>query len=81
MSENPSTSGVRSVATVAARRIQAEIRDWGGTGAPEGCCLESCEPLTTWVILMQGPEALRGMYDDKVFRCVRADALLLCWLQ
>lgn len=30
--------------------MQAEIRDWQ-RAPPEGCCIESCEPMTTWVIL------------------------------
>ncbi|KAL6756262.1 ubiquitin-conjugating enzyme/RWD-like protein [Haematococcus lacustris] len=55
---------------VAARRIQSELKDWQRL-APEGCALESCEPITTWCILMQGPEGSAGMprlYEGQVFR-------------
>lgn len=55
---------------VAARRIQSELRDWT-RNPPEGCLLETCEPMTTWIIRMEGPEAAPGMprlYEGEVFR-------------
>ena len=45
---------------------QSEIRDWE-RNAPEGCILESCEPLTTWVVLMQGPESSQ-IYKEEIYR-------------
>ncbi|CAD7701519.1 unnamed protein product [Ostreobium quekettii] len=54
--------------TVAMRRIQGELRDWL-KAAPEGCALESYEPLTNWVVIMQGPEGgLARLYEGEVFR-------------
>lgn len=49
---------------------QSELREWL-SNPPEGCCLESFEPLTTWVVIMQGPEATGGLpklYDGEVYR-------------
>eukprot|EP00882_Tetradesmus_deserticola_P004230 GHRQ01004467.1.p1 GENE.GHRQ01004467.1~~GHRQ01004467.1.p1 ORF type:complete len:169 (+),score=69.39 GHRQ01004467.1:340-846(+) len=59
-----------SLSPVAARRIQSELKDWG-RNPPEGCCLECCEPITQWVVLMAGPEAAAGMprlYEGEAFR-------------
>jgi ubiquitin-conjugating enzyme E2 W/release factor glutamine methyltransferase len=50
--------------------LQSELNDWG-RNPPEGCCLESCEPMTHWVVLMAGPEAAAGMprlYEGETFR-------------
>lgn len=57
----------RNLSTVASRRIQSELRDWLAN-PPEGCILESFEPITTWVILMQGPDGGARLYDGEVFR-------------
>lgn len=46
------------------------MTDWM-KNPPEGCCLESCEPMTTWVVLMAGPEAALhapSFYKGKTFR-------------
>ncbi|PNW87556.1 hypothetical protein CHLRE_02g141450v5 [Chlamydomonas reinhardtii] len=61
------------LSTVAQRRIQSELNEWMRS-PPEGCCLESCEPMTSWVVIMQGPEGAGGvrLYSDEVFR-VRID--------
>lgn len=50
---------------------QSELNDWG-RNPPDGCCLESCEPMTQWVVIMAGPEGAGGMrlYEGEVFRCV-----------
>ncbi|GAX73321.1 hypothetical protein CEUSTIGMA_g775.t1 [Chlamydomonas eustigma] len=59
-----------SLTPIAARRIQSELKDWTNN-PPEGFLLESCEPMTTWVIMMKGPETPPGaerLYDGKVFR-------------
>eukprot|EP00775_Hariotina_reticulata_P002981 gene2981-3264_t len=61
---------VSSLSPVAARRIQSELNDWG-KNPPDGCCLESCEPMTSWVIIMSGPDPAAGMprlYEGEVFR-------------
>ena len=50
--------------------LQSEMTDWM-RNPPEGCCLESCEPMMTWVVLVAGPDASPDMpklYDGKVFR-------------
>jgi len=49
--------------------VQSELKEWINA-PPEGCCLESCDPVLQWVILMQGPEACggRSLYDGEVFR-------------
>lgn len=64
-----SMGGGRTPSAVAMRRIQSELRDWMQS-PPDGCCLESCEPLMQWVIIMQGPESGcgRSLYDGEVFR-------------
>ena len=51
--------------------LQSELTDWG-RNPPDGCCLESCEPITHWTIIMAGPEGAAGMprlYEGEVFRC------------
>jgi hypothetical protein len=53
---------------------QTELREWG-KNAPEGCVLERFEPMTRWVILMQGPE-VTSLYSSEVFRC--ADCASCC---
>lgn len=59
----------RPPSTVAMRRIQSELKEWTNS-PPEGACLESCEPLMNWVVLMQGPDSIDGlhMYDNEVFQ-------------
>lgn len=54
---------------MAMRRIQSELHDWMAN-PPEGCCLESFEPLTSWRILMSGPESGDGrkLYEGEVYR-------------
>jgi len=50
---------------------QSELNDWGKS-PPDGCGLEAYEPITQWVIIMEGPEASKGMprlYEGQVFRC------------
>lgn len=59
-----------ALSPVAARRIQSELHDWG-RNPPDGCCLESCEPMTHWVVLMSGPETPAGaaqLYEGELFR-------------
>lgn len=58
-----------NLSPIAARRIQSELKEWHNN-PPEGFLLESCEPMTTWVVLMQGPEGTAGnhMYDGMLFR-------------
>lgn len=57
----------KTLSTVAARRIQSELNEWM-RNPPEGCCLESAEPMTVWIVLMQGPEGVSRIYSDEVFR-------------
>lgn len=55
---------------VASRRIQTELREWQNN-PPEGCLLDDCEDLTTWRILMQGPDPVQGLpalYADELYR-------------
>ncbi|EFJ44486.1 hypothetical protein VOLCADRAFT_95153 [Volvox carteri f. nagariensis] len=61
----------KSLSVVAQRRIQSELNEWL-RNPPEGCCLESYEPMTSWVIIMQGPEGHGRLYADEVFR-IRID--------
>lgn len=61
------STSTSSLTPVAQRRIQSELNDWM-KNPPEGCCLESCEPMTHWVILMQGPEGGGRLYEGDVFR-------------
>lgn len=54
------------------RCAQSELTDWG-RNPPDGCCLESCEPITHWTIIMAGPEESAGLprlYEGEVFRWV-----------
>lgn len=54
------------------RCVQSELTDWG-RNPPDGCCLESCEPITHWTIIMAGPEGSAGLprlYEGEVFRWV-----------
>lgn len=49
---------------------QSELTDWG-RNPPDGCCLESCDPITHWTIIMAGPEGSAGLprlYEGEVFR-------------
>ncbi len=48
--------------------VQSELREWHNN-PPEGAVLEQCEPVTSWGILIQGPDtgSLR-LYDDELFR-------------
>lgn len=53
--------------------MQSELNDWL-LHPPEGCSLESFEPLTKWIIHMQGPEnaaapGLPRLYENELFRC------------
>lgn len=60
----------KSLSSVASRRIQSELTDWL-KNPPEGCCLESFEPITKWTIIMQGPDGAKGMprlYEGEIFR-------------
>jgi ubiquitin-protein ligase len=47
---------------VAQRRITSEMKDWINL-PPEGCKLTSCEPMTQWVVEIEGPL----MYTGEVF--------------
>jgi len=60
---------VRDNLKPALRCVKSELKEWINA-PPEGCCLESCDPVLQWVILMQGPEACggRSLYDGEVFR-------------
>lgn len=51
---------------------QSELNEWL-LNPPEGCNLESFEPVTSWVVHMQGPEnspapGLPRLYDGELFR-------------
>jgi hypothetical protein len=51
---------------------QSELTDWG-RNPPDGCCLEACDPITHWTIIMAGPEGSAGLprlYEGEVFRWV-----------
>lgn len=64
------TAAPPALTPVAARRIQSELRDFT-RNPPDGCRLESFEPITTWIIHMDGPEATPGMpnlYEGEKFR-------------
>lgn len=42
--------------------MQSELADWLlDDRRPEGCQLESFEPLMSWVVVIEGPEAAPGM--------------------
>jgi hypothetical protein len=50
--------------------LQTELREWQNN-PPEGCLLDDCEDLTTWRILMQGPDPVQGLpalYADELYR-------------
>lgn len=56
------------LSAVASRRIQSELTEWTRS-PPEGMCLESCDPITTWTIAMSGPEdAPVPLYRGETFR-------------
>lgn len=59
----------RAPTTIAMRRIQSELREWM-TNPPEGARLESSEPLTKWVVSMEGPSSVGGLhlYDNEVYQ-------------
>jgi hypothetical protein len=40
--------------------LQSELRDFT-RNPPDGCLLETFDPITTWIIRMEGPEAAFGM--------------------
>ena len=69
MAAEPVLRPVRVSVDTALPWVQSELKEWINA-PPEGCCLESCEPVLQWVILMQGPEACggRSLYDGEVFR-------------
>ena len=49
---------------------QSELTDWLlDDRRPEGCRLESFEPLLNWVILIDGPETPPYLYRGQTFRC------------
>lgn len=67
-----SHSPARNPTPMAMRRIQSELNEWL-LNPPEGCNLESFEPVTSWVVHMQGPEnspapGLPRLYDGELFR-------------
>ena len=59
--------------TVYAFLAQSELSDWLlDAKRPEGCHLESFEPLLSWVVVIEGPDAAPGMpnlYTGERFRC------------
>lgn len=59
----------RAPGTVAMRRIQSELRQWAND-PPEGAVLEQCEPVTSWVILIQGPQTIGDthFYTNEIYR-------------
>ncbi|KAK9804389.1 hypothetical protein WJX72_010730 [[Myrmecia] bisecta] len=66
------SGSTRTPSSVAMRRIQSELNEWL-LHPPEGCRLESFEPLLRWVVLMEGPETapapgMPRLYDGEVFR-------------
>lgn len=50
--------------------LQSELREWSNS-PPEGAVLEFCEPVTSWGILIQGPETAGNLYNDELFRYVQ----------
>lgn len=61
----------RTPGSVAMRRLQSELQEWL-TNAPEGCRLISFEPLTVWIIEMDGPDespsGLHPLYQGQTFK-------------
>jgi ubiquitin-protein ligase len=56
-----------AVSSIAARRLQSELREWTQS-PPEGCCLEhEPESLTCWSIIMTPPDCAR-IYENEIFR-------------
>ncbi len=53
---------------------QSELSDWLlDDRRPEGCLLESFEPLMSWVVVIEGPDAAPGMpklYNGERFRWI-----------
>ena len=52
--------------------MQSELNEWLNS-PPEGCSLDSFEPMTTWIVNMQGPETapapgMARLYDGELFR-------------
>ena len=48
---------------------QSELTDWLlDDRRPEGCRLESFEPLLNWVILIDGPQTPPYLYRGQTFR-------------
>ncbi|EIE21250.1 UBC-like protein [Coccomyxa subellipsoidea C-169] len=62
----------RSPSQIAMRRIQSELSDWLlDERRPEGCHLESFEPLLSWIVVIDGPDVAPGMpnlYAGERFR-------------
>eukprot|EP00884_Botryococcus_braunii_P022627 jgi/Botrbrau1/9048/Bobra.0376s0024.1 len=67
-----SLSHSRSPTAVAMRRIQSELTDLLQK-PPEGCRLESFDPLMTWIIQMEGPDCPPApgyprLYEHEIYR-------------
>lgn len=52
-----------------APQLQSELRQWAND-PPEGAVLEQCEPVTSWGILIQGPDTVDGtnFYSSEIYR-------------
>jgi hypothetical protein len=63
--------GLSEARRSSARYVQSELRDWL-RAPPEGCILETYEPVNIWIIRMEGPESSPGLpsiYEGETFRC------------
>ncbi|CAK0786029.1 hypothetical protein CVIRNUC_009242 [Coccomyxa viridis] len=59
----------RTPTQIAMRRIQSELTDWLlDDRRPEGCRLESFEPLLNWVIVIEAPKTPPYLYRGQNFR-------------
>uniref|UniRef100_A0A061S1M2 Ubiquitin-conjugating enzyme E2 W n=1 Tax=Tetraselmis sp. GSL018 TaxID=582737 RepID=A0A061S1M2_9CHLO len=59
----------RKLSDTALRRIQKELSQWLQNDSNQhGFLLEKFEPLSTWTILMKGPEGDQKLYEDEFFR-------------
>jgi hypothetical protein len=55
--------------------LQSELRQWAND-PPDGAVLEQCEPVTSWGILVQGPDTVGDtqLYANEIFRSLTGDA-------
>ena len=61
---------------------QSELHEWMlDDRRPEGCRLESCDDLMSWIVLIEGPESAAGMrsiYQGQTFRCMLLPPMQCC---